>query len=463
MATAPPGLTRLLATFVADPRLRAGAEAAYRIAKTGFIDTIATALAGCGEPVVGIVRDHLAQAGGAPDAPLLFDGQMRTAAQAACINATAGHALDYDDVSLSAHTSTVLVPALLAEGHRLGASGQDLLRAYVVGYEVWADLHTREPDLLHVKGWHPTSVFGTVAAAAAVGHLAKLPASTVQAALGIAASLSAGLVANFGTMTKPLHAGKAASNAIEAVRLAERGLGAAPDALEHHAGFLAALSPAGRVDRARRFAPDLDRLRLESIGLSVKRYPVCYSCHRVIDATIALAGLHGLKPEDVRGVQVHIGVAQASMLRNRRPRTGLEARFSIEFAVAASLVARRVGLAELTDDFVQRPPVQALFEKVTSEIYDRPSDDPAFGYADRVRITCIDGREFDSGEVRHARGNAHNPLEAAELREKFIDCVAYGRTGRDATALYAQLAALETLPDVRALFGPAESNKKTRS
>jgi len=451
MPTAP--LTQALAGFVANPRIERSLGAAIRIAKIGLIDTVATALAGCREPVVRIVMEHLAGQGVADEAPLLFANARMSSANAAFVNAVAGHALDYDDVSLSAHTSTVLVPALLAEAHRLGASGRDVLRAYAVGYEVWADLHTREPDPLHLKGWHPTSVFGTVAAAAAVAHLAKLPSPTVQTALAIAASLSSGLVANFGTMTKPLHAGKAASHAIEAVHLAERGLTAAPDALEHRAGFLAALSPAARVDIARPFAVDPDRLRLEAIGLSVKRYPVCYSCHRVIDGALALIEQHDLLPANVASVEVRIGVAQASMLRNPRPATGLEARFSIEFAIAAALVARRVGLAELTDTFVTQQAVQMQFAKVQVEIYDRPSEDPAFGYADRVRIRCIDGRDLDSGDIRFARGDARNPLDAAELRQKFIDCVAYGGSGRNAGALYERLAAFEDLDDVRALFG----------
>lgn len=453
MASSNP-LTRDLAHYVASARPNAALDDAAAIAKVGLIDTIATALAARNEPVVALVREHLTDSVGSNDAPSWLDpASLRSSRQAARLNGVAGHALDYDDVSLSAHTSTVLVPALMAEAHRLGASGRAVLHAYAVGYEVWADLHSREPDLMHVKGWHPTSVYGTVAAAAAVGHLAKLPVATVQSSLSIAASLSAGLVANFGTMTKPLHAGNAAANAIEAVQLAQRGLTAAPDALEHHAGFLAALSPSGRVDREKLFTVDPTRTRLHALGLSVKRYPVCYSCHRVIDAAVSLALANTLSPDDVNAVHLRIGVAQASMLRNRRPQTGLEARFSIEFAVAASLVARKVGLGELTDAFVRRADIQAQFEKVSVEIYDRPSEnDPAFGYADRVRITCRDGRELDSGDVLYARGNALNPLAPEELHQKFLDCVAYGGGAVDADALYERLARFESLDDVRRLF-----------
>jgi 2-methylcitrate dehydratase PrpD len=458
MTIPPDALTHALARYVVDPGHGAAQAAACAVARSGFIDTVATMLAAANEPVVRLMLEHLGAQGGPAEAPVPFAGRMLSAPQAACVNGVAGHALDYDDVALSAHTSTVLVPAILAEGYRLRVSGQEALRAYVVGYEVWAELYSREAEQYHLKGWHPTGVFGTVGAAAAIAHLHRLSVAQTQTALAIAASMASGLVANFGTMTKPLHAGRAASCAIEAVRLAVLGLSAAPDALEHPAGFLAALSPSGRVDRAR----PVERLgcspRILSLGLSIKRYPVCYSCHRVIDGVLALVEQEALSFDAVREVQVTIGPAQASMLRNHRPRTGLEARFSIEFAVAAALVARRVGLAQLDDDFVRRPEVQAQLDKVRIAITDRPCPiDPAFSYADRVRIRTGDGRQYDSGDIRFARGNAENPLDEDGLHRKFIDCASAGGTFGAPAALYARLAALEELADLRMLFANGEA------
>ena len=356
-------------------------------------------------------------------------------------------------MALSAHTSAVLVPAILAEGHRLGASGQDALRAYVVGYEVWSELYGRESDPYHLKGWHPTGIFGVVAAAAAVCYLHRLGVAQTRTALGIAASMAGGLVANFGTMTKPLHAGRAASCGIEAVHLAVLGLTAAPDVFEHHAGYLAALSPAGRVDRARA----ADRLgqapRILDTGLSIKRYPVCYFGHRVIDGVLAIVERENLAPDAVREVRLTIGAAQASTLRNARPTTGLEAKFSAEFDVASALVARQVGLAQLSDAFVNRADVQAQLGKVVIALTDQPCPiDPAFSFADRVQITTTDGRVFDSGDIRFALGNAMNPLDAAGLRQKFMDCLAVGGASAGAEALYARLAQLDQLPNLQNLF-----------
>jgi 2-methylcitrate dehydratase PrpD len=447
------GLTDALARYVAQPRFGNEEAAACAVAKTGFIDTVATMLAGQDEPVTRIALQHFGAAGGAAEAPVPFARRLLPAHHAACINGVAAHALDYDDVALSAHTSTVLVPALLAEGHRLGASGQDALRAYVVGYEVWAELYSRDTDPYHIKGWHPTGVFGTVGAAAAVACLNRLTFEQTRTALAIAASMASGLVANFGTMTKPLHAGRAAACGIEAVRLAVLGLSAAPDVFEHHAGYLAALSPAGRVDRARA----ADRLgqtpRILDTGLSIKRYPVCYFGHRVIDGVLAIVERENLAPDAVREVRVTIGPAQASTLRNARPTTGLEAKFSAEFDVASALVARQVGLAQLSDAFVNRADVQAQLGKVVVELTDQPCPiDPAFSLADRVQITTTDGRVFDSGDIRFALGNAKNPLDAAGLREKFMDCLAVGGASAGAEALYARLAQLDQLPNLQTLF-----------
>ena len=453
MTQASTGLTAALAQYTTAPCFGASETAACAIAQTGFIDTIATMLAGQNEPVVRLMLQHLGAPGQAEEAPVPFAKRSLSAANAACVNGVAGHALDYDDVALSAHTSTVLVPAILAEGHRLGISGQEALRAYVVGYEVWAELFGRESDQYHLKGWHPTGVFGTVGAAAAVAYLNRLSPAQTQTALSIAASMASGLVANFGTMTKPVHAGRAAANGMEAVRLASLGLTAAPDIFEHHAGYLTAISPAGKVDRTRVPGQLGQTPRILETGLSIKRYPVCYSGHRIIDGVLAIVERENLQPHDVREVRVTIGPAQASMLRNPRPKTGLEAKFSAEFAVASALVARQVGLAQLSDSFVTQSDVQAQLSKVQIAITDKACPiDPAFSFADRVHISAVDGRTFDSGDIRFALGNAKNPIDSAGLRQKFADCLAVGGASTGGDALYARLASLPTLANLRTMF-----------
>ena len=446
------GLTESLARFVANPGFDAPPAEAARIVRTGFIDTVATMIAGRDEPVVRIVREFVAaRQSAAREAHVLFGGAMAASADAALINATAAHALDYDDVALSGHPSTVLVPAVLAAGECLGVSGAAALRAYLIGYEVWAELLSREPDAYHVKGWHPTAVLGTVGAAAAVAHLHRLSADQCRHALALAASMAGGLVANFGTMTKPLHAGRAAACAIDAVGLAMGGLTASPDAIEHPAGYLAALSPHGRVERAAPAASLGRQLRIVEAGLSIKRYPMCYATHRVIDGVLGLVTAHDVKPADVARVHAWVGVAPASMLRNHAPVTGLEAKFSLELAVASALVARKVGLRELTDAFVSEPQVRAVMSRVSITTLDtRCPIEPVFALTDRVALELNDGHTLDSGEIRFPRGNAKLPLADAELKAKFLDC-ATGADDVDAARLYAHLDALDELANVRDL------------
>jgi 2-methylcitrate dehydratase PrpD len=239
------------------------------------------------------------------------------------------------------------------------------------------------------------------------------------------------------------------------VRLAARGFTAAPDALEHQAGFLSAISPAGRADLVGP-ASGLGggRLRILDSGLSIKRYPMCYATHRAIDAMLDLTAREELRAEDVAEIEVTLGATQVAMLRNQRPRTGLEAKFSLEFAMAAALVARRVGLSELTDGFVSRPEVQAQFGKVRTLTTDtRCPVEPIFALADRVRVRTTTGRELDSGEVRFARGNAKSPLALHELREKFVDCAATAPV--DAGTLFDGFCALDRVPDLGRLLPAA--------
>ena len=444
-------LTSALAQFASAPPFDVVPHDVSTIIRNGFIDASATMIAGAPEPVVKIVRQYLGQRiGMRGEAKILFGAECANATDAALINGTAAHALDYDDVALGGHPSTVLVPALLAEGEALGASGAQLMQAYLVGYEAWAELIGRDADAHHIKGWHPTAVFGTVAAAAAVACLRRLDFEQARNAIALAGSLAGGLVANFGTMTKPFHAGRAACAGIEATRLAALGMTAAPDAMEHHAGFLNAISPQGRVERERA-APRLGLdLRIRETGLNIKKYPVCYAVHRVIDGVLDLANREQLDPAQVASVHASIGKTQASMLRNHAPANALEAKFSLEFAVASSLAGRGVGRAQLTDEFVRRPGVQDLMRKVTASTVDTACPlEPFLALNDRVSIKLKNGRELDTGDIRFARGSAKLPLSEAELKGKFMDCAS---ERADAQSIHERLSNLERVANVRTLI-----------
>lgn len=433
------GLTIDLGGFVAGLRLQAVRAAARHTVRRGIADTLGVLAAGRDEPVVGHALSLVAA--GAQGESRLFAAQGRaTAPEAAFVNAVAAHALDYDDTGLDGHPSVVLAPAALAEGEARGATWGEVIAAYVAGYEVWAELVGRDADKHHGKGWHPTATFGTVACAAVGARLQGLDAARSAHALGIAASMAAGLVANFGFSTKPLQVGWAARNGLVAARLAARGATAAPDALESPRGFLAALSPHGRVDRER---PSLagKAWQIERQGLNFKRYPVCYALHRAVDAALALRPRLAGDLDRIASIRVEIGRLQAAMLRSSRPTTGLDAKFSAEFAIACALRRGRLGLAELDDAAVNSADLQALLRRVeVAALDDSDPDEPLFSPADRVTVLLDDGRRLDGEPVSRPRGHAARPLDDDELRAKFIDC-----GGSDAT-WRAVMAADEAAP-----------------
>jgi 2-methylcitrate dehydratase PrpD len=399
--------------------------------------------------IVSAMLPSSTQNDAAPEVP---SGRNLSASDAALVNGVAAHVLDYDDVALAGHPSAVLVPAILAEGWTQNSSGEEAIAAYVAGYELWAQLAALEPGQLHDRGFHPTAVLGTVATAAACARLRGLDVEKTSHAIAISASLASGLVANFGTMTKSLHAGRTAQSGVLAAQLAADGFTASPDALEHRTGFLKAHSPSG--------SPRLDsgvidigtNWRLSDLGINVKRYPTCYATHRSIDAMLGLVHTHRLKPGSIQEIRVHTGVIQKLMLRNASPRTGLEAKFSMEFAMAAALVAGRVGLSELTDEFVRRPEVVEAVSKVRCTTTDEKMlGDQPFAPDDRVSVILTSGDVIEHPPVVHAKGSWEKPLTREELAEKFLDCTTRVFSREHASTLFEQLCSLHELESIREL------------
>jgi len=438
------GLTREIGEFVAGMRFERVPPTAIDTVCRGFTDCVGVMLAGLAEPVatvvarsVGLTRPlaHIADFG---DAGL-------SAPDLALIYGTAAHALDYDDTGLNGHPSAVLVPAILAEAQEVNADGKMMIAAYVAGYEIWAELVDREPDSLHQKGWHPSAMYGTLAAAGSSAVLRGLDAEIATRAIGIAASLAGGVVANFGSMTKPFHLGRTAQSGLTATRLAAAGLTSSIDAVEHELGFLRAISPHRGVDVA---GPA--RLgaawRIEKFGVNVKLYPMCFGAHRVLDAMVDVCAANKLDARDIASVDVEVSENSAKVLRNHQPRTALEAKFSAEFAVAAAALAGRCGSQEVSDAFVARPDVQEFFGKVRIHpLTEKDPDEPTRSPFDRVRLTLADGRSLTSQPVYEPRGHFKRGIEREVLWRKFADCASATIDHTRAAALFDTL---QTLPRV---------------
>jgi 2-methylcitrate dehydratase PrpD len=427
------GLTARLARMIAADATPA-AEAWLDLGERAFVDTVGVLFAGRKEPAVAaLVEAVLAEEADGPSRSLAA-GRGLPARSAALVDATSAHALDYDDVddALLAHPSTVLVPALLALGDAGGSSGGELLVAYRRGLETGRAVAGALGIEAHYQaGWHATGTIGTLAAAGAAARLLRLPPQPTQHCLGMAASMAGGSRQNFGTMTKPLHAGLAAERGILAAQLAARGFTADPDQLEGPIGFLALYRGAGgaappfpaRIVPVERHDPCEEPSAPP--GLNVKLHPCCYATHTAIDAALELRpSLPAL--EEVTGIEVVVRPGGLAPLIHHRPTDGLQAKFSLEYAVAAALLDGDVTLATFDDARARREDVQQLLRRVAVGTAETPPAGPpgwdgAFPAVVTVRLA---GGGPAVARVDAPAGHATRPVTEEQLRAKFADCLA---------------------------------------
>jgi 2-methylcitrate dehydratase PrpD len=450
-----------LARFVAETE--GVPEEAIVQGKRAVLDTLGVTLAGSRQESARTVADWVREQGGRAAATVLGQGFRAPAADAALANGTAAHALDYDDVSLPmrGHPSVPLLPAVLALAEKEGRSGHDLLTAFVLGFEVETKLGRAIGEPHYALGWHATSTLGTLGAAAACARLLRLDVERTWMALGIAASLAGGLQQNFGTMTKPLHAGWAARNGVVAAELAARGFTADRCALEGESGrtparyarlrpggFLRAMTGGAEVDLA-----PLDALgepfEITASGFGVKLYPCCYAVHRSLDAALELRTRHRIEAAGIAEVQVEVSRGALLPLRREPPVTGLEGKFSLEYCLAAALLDGRVGLASFTDEAVRRPAVRMLMSQVHAEEGEEAGAVPIGGYAE-VRIVLQDGSEH-SLRVDRPRGDPSRQLSWEELVGKFRVCTEGVLSAEAAEQIVSLVERLEELTDVKGL------------
>lgn len=415
-------VTERLAEFVASAQGEAiPAEARLR-AKRAILDTVGVMLAGSGEDSARIVAAGVAQGGGRPEGSVAGHSGRAPAAEAALANGVSAHALDYDDVSVSmrGHPSAPLVPALLALGEREGSRGRDVLDAYVVGFEVQARLGRAVGAAHYALGWHATSTLGTLGAAAAAARLLRLDHNGARAALGIAASLASGIQQNFGTMTKPLHAGWAARNGVVAASWAAAGLTADAEALEGPRGLLYAISGGAGGEWSSVVVGLGEEWDILVHGIGVKLYPCCYATHRAIDAALEIRDEVAVRAGEIETIDVKVSPGTLLPLIPRPPKTGLEGKFSLGYCLASAFLDGTVDLASFTDGAVLRPEAQRLLRLVTLAEEGPPADFPIGGRAE-VHVRTATGREF-TARVDVPRGDPRRPLTQAELAAKFRQC-----------------------------------------
>jgi 2-methylcitrate dehydratase PrpD len=443
-------LTAKAGRFLADITYEDLPSEVLPMVRNAFTDTVAVIMVGVDQPVADIVRKTLVEPAGSAEARACLSSRRVSAPDAALLAGAITHSLDYDDQSMSGHPSAVLVPAILAEAEVLGSTGQEMVTAFVAGYEVWCELWRRDRDY-HSKGWHPTSVFGAMAAAAAGSVLRRLPAERASAALAIAASHSGGLFSNFGSMMKGYHAGMAARNGLVAARLAAAGMSAGPDAIENPQGFLMAFSTSRTPDLG---SPSRlgNEWYLPKHKLLIKLHPTCYFLHRSFNATVRMLADRPVDPDEVESVEVRMGRGQVTCLVYERPQTRWEAEFSGQYGIAAAVLLGKMGVPELADEIVQRPEMQAFFPKVTLIPVDEFDErDPVFSPTESVTMRLRDGQVLESGPIASIPGHASEPLTDEQLWGKFVECTVKTHDKAQARELFELLQKIDSLSSVSEL------------
>lgn len=436
-----------LARYVSSLDFEAIPDEAVRLVERCFVDTVGVTVAGATE---GAGRLAAAAFGALGDrtrgaSTVVGHGWRGTPAEVAFVNATAGHGLDFDDVAkpMSNHPSVTMVAPLLAVGEQHAVEGSDLIAAYVAGFQ--AQYYLAGPIMPghYEAGWHSTATIGTFGATAALANLLDFPVEQTRHALNISASFPSGLKRNFGSDTKPMHAGMAARAGVTAALLAAEGFTADEDAFGGEGGFFNLYTREAGFDTES--LPKLDQdLGLLTGGIHFKKYPCCYFTHTAITAAREIREEHALQPADVESVTVRASAGAYDALVHDDPQTGLQAKFSMHYAVAAALVNDRVDLATFDDETIDDRAIQALREHVSLEL------NPDLPYAAHEAAVTVKTTAGDSltRQVIDPPGTADDPLSNDELRQKFVMCATRRYDQDRAVALYRLCDSLRKCEDV---------------
>jgi len=443
-------VTQRLADFIVSSKYEDIPKQAADMAKRCILDCLGVTIGASIEPISKIIRTYIEDQGGKPQSTVIGLNLKTSSSNAAFANGLLGHALDYDDLQMNfwGHPTVVTLPAALAIGEWIRASGKDLITALVLGIEAECKIGAAVNPSHYMKGWHNTATIGTFGAAVAAGRLLNLDSEQMACALGIAGSQSAGLKENFGTMTKPFHAGQAARNGTVAALLASKGFTGARNILEGKSGFCQVMSE--------RY--DLNKIT-ENLGKSwdildviFKPYPCCGSIHPALDAMIFLAREHNINPEDVASVEVSTANPLAlDEVSRPEPKTVNDARFSTEFCLAIALLDREVSLKQFAVEKLKDQQILRHARKVRLRV------DPGIAKGDpRSKATIVKVKMKNAkGYARRedfARGWPQRPMSEKELVEKYARCVNLLLPKRKIDKSIDLIMELEKLDDINNLI-----------
>lgn len=439
--------TAVLSEFASRTRLSDISAAATAATKRHILDCAGVALAAAVEPAGRIILEVTQEQGGAGQARVLGSSLRTNAVSAAWANGALAHLLDFDDTGFS-HPTACILPAALAVAEGAGATGGSLVAAICVGLEVFERLslsgRQHEPTLRR-RGFHPTSLYGCPAAAAAAGHIAGLNPTQMAAAIGLAAANAGGLTQHFGTWGKGIHAGNAARAGVTSVLLAQKDYIADLEGIEGDYGFFSAFHGLGNYDLGKVAEGLGTHWSIVDPGLTVKSYPCCGGNLRALDAAQALLREHDISFEDVAKLEVDVHPDLLHIVRFYKPTQGFRGKFSIDYVLGAMLLDGRVDLDSFTDEYCNAPRMRASLDKVQVNVHAEWPNDAASRRNTPVTITMNDGRTF-TRTVDKVRGSPGNPMRRDELVGKYRSCASRVLKGE---RLGRSIAILEMLDKVQ--------------
>jgi 2-methylcitrate dehydratase PrpD len=422
------------------------------------IDGIAVMLAGSRTDCSRKVATYVKNKKGISESTVIGHGFKAPSPDGALINGTSGHADDYDDTQLSTapdrlyglmtHPTVPVLAATLAVGEMLKSSGRDIVEAFVIGFEVECKIAETIKPAHYWRGFHTTATIGTFGAFASAGTLLGLNEEELRASLGITASLASGIRANFGTMTKPLHAGMAASNGIIACLLGKNDFTANMGALDGRWGFMEIT--AGGSDPEMMMGKMGSPYAIVDPGATFKMYPCGSLGQPSMDTLLEIVTELDLKINDVKEVRLMAGPNILEPLRYTDPLDDLQAKFSLQFGLASILLRRRAGLREYTMDWIKNPMLRSTMRKVKTI----PDEEIAAMGVEKMRSVVeveLSNGKIIRREASDARGTPEKPLKPHELEEKFMECAEFVLDSDRAHETLAIIRRLNKLSDISEL------------
>jgi 2-methylcitrate dehydratase PrpD len=374
---------------------------------------------------------------------------------ASLVNGASGHADDYDDTQLASspdriyglltHPTVPVLAAALAVGEQTSCSGAELVEAFIAGFEVECKMAEAINPMHYRRGFHTTATIGTFGSFAAAATLTGLSEKELRCGIGITASLASGIRVNFGTMTKPLHAGRAAMNGVTAATLAGMGFTADQNALDGQWGFFQVLG--GGYDEEKIMGKLGNPYSIVDPGATLKMYPCGSLGQPSMDALLEMVEEYGLAPDNVKEVRLRAGPNILEPLRYQAPVNELEAKFSLQFGLSSILLEGKAGLREYTDEFVNSPKVREMMRRV------RTINDPEIAGMGTEKMRSVVEVELVDGRVvrrvaEDARGAPEKPLREEDVYHKFVECSSFALGEKESRTVYVEAKRIMEYSDI---------------